>query len=414
MRQRHIIKTGFELKQYDIDADLLRLEPQTTFFGRPQVFAPQLNYSSRYHYYPRAGSAYIQDRIEGVNRTTLSFGVRLDFLDPRAQRPAVELVPTTAEEYAESVTGFASARVKYHLSPRLGASFPLSDRSVFFVNLGEYVQFPLFDHLYSGLDNVSLRGGVNVLRGNPDLLAEKTRAFELSARHELTDEIVGSVTYFRKETRDQIDAKTFVPTNSRIAGDYGFSEFVNNPTASAKGFEFLLSRPRGTVRGNLSYALMRTEGLSETEDQGINLAQWGFPVANTPFPLSWDQRHTVKADLTMDLPRGAQVDIVWQAHSGRPYTWYPSADGFTAENPEQPFIPNNRRLSDYSLLNFKISMPLPVVRGIAPTAYLDVRNATDVQNVRWVDSSGRVGGELADPTAYYPQRRTVIGLRAKF
>ena len=414
LRQRHILKMGAELKQYDIDADLLRLEPQTTFFGRPLVFAQQLNYSTRYHYYPRAGSAYLQDRIEGASGTTLSFGVRLDFLDPRAERPAIELVPTTPEQYDEEVTGFTSARIKYHVSPRLGASFPLSDRSVFFVNFGEYVQFPLFDHLYSGLDNVSLRGGVNVLRGNPDLLAEKTRAFEVSVRHELSEEMVGSVTYFRKETRDQIDARTFVPTNSRIAGDYGFSEFVNNPTASTRGFEFLLSRPRGKVRGNLSYALMRTEGLSESEDQGINLAQWGFPVANTPFPLSWDQRHTVKADLTMDLPGGAQVDFVWQTHSGRPYTFFPSADGFTADNPTQPFIPNNRRLPDYSLLNLKISCPLPTRWADGLTGTLDVRNATDALNVRWVDSSGQVGGELADPSAYYSLRRVLVGLRAQF
>ena len=412
-RQRHILKSGLEFKQYDIDADLLRLEPQTTFFGRPLVFAPQLNYSSRYHYYPRTGSAYLQDRIEGKTRTTLSFGVRLDFLDPRAQRPAVELVPMTAEQYSQEVTGFTPARVKFHISPRLGASLPLSDRSVFFVNFGEYVQFPLFDHLYAGLDNVSLRGGVNVLRGNPDLLAEKTRAFEVSVRHELSDEVVGSVTYFRKETRDQIDAKTFVPTNSRIAGDYGFAEFVNNPTASARGYEFLLSRPRGTVRGNLSYALMRTEGLSESADQGINLAQWGFPVANTPFPLSWDQRHTVKADVIMDLPGGAQVDFVWQSHSGRPYTFFPSSDGFTADEPDRPFIPNNRRLSDYSLLNLKVSYPLPTRWGEGLTAYADLRNVTDALNVRWVDASGRVGGELSDPTAYYPLRRMMLGLRAQ-
>jgi outer membrane receptor protein involved in Fe transport len=414
LHKRHFIKTGIELKQYDIDADLLRLEPQTTFFGRPLVFAPQLNYSTRYHYYPRAGSAYVQDRIESANRSTLSFGVRLDFLDPRAARPAVELVPTTPEQYSEEVTGFITADVKVHISPRLGASFPLSERSVFFVNFGEYVQFPLFDYLYSGLDNVSLRDGVNVLRGNPDLLAEKTRAFEVSLRHELTDEWVGSVTYFRKETRDQIDAKTFVPTNSRIAGDYGFSEFVNNPEASAKGYEFLLSRPRGKVRGNVSYALMRTEGLSESEDQGINLAQWGFPVANTPFPLSWDQRHTVKADVTMDLPGGAKADFVWQSHSGRPYTYFPSADGFTADDPDRPFIPNNRRLPSYSLLNLKISSPVPMWWGVDMTAYMDVRNATDALNVRWVDSSGKVGGELEDPSAYYPLRRLLLGLRAQF
>ena len=414
LRKRHIIKTGVELKQYDIDADLLRLEPQTTFFGRPLVFAPPLNYSTRYHYYPRAGSAYFQDRIESANRSTLSFGVRLDFLDPRASRPAVELVPTTPEEYSEEVTGFVPAEAKVYISPRLGASFPLSERSVFFVNFGEYVQFPLFDYLYSGLDNVSLSGGINVLRGNPDLLAEKTRAFEVSVRHEFTDEWLGSVTYFRKETRDQIDAKTLVPTNSRIAGDYGFSEFVNNPEASASGFEFLLSRPRGKVRGNLSYVLMSTEGLSESEDQGINLAQWGFPVASTPYPLSWDQRHTAKADVTLELPGGARADFVWQSHSGRPYTYFLSADGFTAADPNQPFIPNNRRLPSYSLLNLKISSPVPMRWGVDMTVFVDLRNATDALNVRWADSSGKIGGELEDPSAYYALRRLLLGLRTRF
>jgi outer membrane receptor protein involved in Fe transport len=409
--ERHILKAGAELIQYDIDADLVRLEPQTTFFGRPLVFEPQLNYSTRYHYLPRKGSAYVQDRIEAPNRTVLSFGVRLDFLDPRAERPAVELVPTSPDEYQEQVVGSVPAKVKVHVSPRLGASFPFSERSVFFVNFGDYVQFPLFDFLYSGLENVNLRDGVNVLRGNPDLLAEKTRAWEVSLRYELSEDIVGSATYFRKETTDQIDSKTFVPSNSRIAGDYGFSEYVNNPTASARGFEFLLSRPRGAVRGNLLYALMRTEGLSEYGDQGLNLAQWGFPVASTPFPLSWDQRHTLKADITLELPDGLQFDFVWQFHSGRPYTFYPSEDGFTADDPERPFIPNNRRMDDYSLLNLKVRRPLPMWWGVGLTAYIDARNVTDARNVRWVDSSGRVGGELEDPSAFYPSRRTILGLR---
>lgn len=411
--KRHLLKAGVEMTQYDIDADVLRLEPQTTFYGRPLVFEPQLNYSTQYRYYPRAGSAYIQDRYEGRNQTVISLGMRLDVLDPRADRPAVELIPRNAEEYDQIVTGLSPADRKVHLSPRLGVSFPLVGSGVFFINFGEYVQFPLFDYLYSGLDNVSLRDGVNVLRGNPDLLAERTRAWEASLRGELKPGIVGSVTYFQKETRDQIDTKTFVPTNSRIAGDYGFAEFVNNPSATATGIELLLSRPEGKVRGNLSYARMKTEGLSESEDQGINLAQWGFPVANTPYPLSWDQRHTIKADVTLDLTAGAQADFVWQFHSGRPYTYYPSEDGFTADFPEQPFVPNNRRMSDFSLLNLKVTVPLPSWRGHEFGLYVDLQNATDVQNVRWVDSSGRVGGELGDPSAYYPLRRARVGLRAR-
>ncbi|MFH1569042.1 MAG: TonB-dependent receptor [Gemmatimonadota bacterium] len=410
----HVLKVGLEAKQYDIDAGIVRLEPQTTYFGKPLVHQPLLNYSTRYRYLPRSGSAYLQDRIEGGDRSVISFGVRLDFLDPRARRPAVELVPTAPGQYSEEVTGSVPASVKYHLSPRLGCSFPLAERSFFFVNYGHYVQYPLFEYLYSGLDNVALRGGVNVLRGNPDLLAERTRAWEISVRQELSGGILVAAAYFHKETRDQIDSKTFVPTNSRIAGDYGFSEYVNYASATASGFEFTVSRPQGRwVQGSLSYALTRAEGLSDHEDQGLNLAQWGFPVASVPFPLSWDQRHTVKADLGVELPLGVSGEVLWHYHTGRPYTYFPSADGFTPEDPGRPFQPNNRRMSSYRMLSLKLSRGIRVRSWGELTAYVDCRNALDEMNVRWVDASGRPGGELSDPSAYYTPRRTMVGVRAE-
>lgn len=411
---RHLFKAGAELKQYDIDADIVKMTPQTTYFGRPLVHEPLLNYSTQYHYYPRAGSAYVQDKIEGKDGSVVTFGVRLDFLDPRARRPAVELIPSGPDAYDEEVTEFVPATTKYHVSPRLGCSFPLTEKSFFFANYGTYVQYPLFDHLYSGLDNVSLRGGVNALRGNPDLLAERTRSWEVSIRHNLTWDVVVSLAYFNKETRDQIDTKTFVPTNSRIAGDYGFAEYVNNAYATARGYELVITRSAGKwIRGNLSYARMHTEGMSESEDQGLNYAQWGFPLANSPYNLSWDQRHTVKADIGLDLPLAITADLAWQYHSGRPYTYFPSEDGFTQDNPRQPFLPNNRRMSGNNLLNLKISRQMWGGSQYRLRLYVDSRNILDARNVRWVDSSGRAGGELSDPSAYYTPRRTLVGLRAE-
>jgi len=353
----HLLKAGIELKQYDIGSDVRKMEPQTSYFGKPLVFEPLLNYSTQYHYYPRGGSVYIQDRMGGgKSGSVITLGLRFDFLDPRAQRPAIELVPTGSDEFSEEVTGFVPAKVKYNFSPRLGCSFPLTDRCFFFVNYGLYVQYPLFDYLYSGINNVSLKGGVNTLRGNPDLLAEKTKAWEVSIRYDLGGNMVASVVYFNKETRDQIDTKTFVPTNSRIAGDYGFAEYVNNPIANASGFELVIGRGTGKwIRGNFSYVYMKTEGLSDYVDQGLNYAQWGFPLLNSPFYLSWDQRHTLKADVGFDLPLAVTADVVWQYHSGRPYTFYPSADGFTADDPNRPFLPNNKRMPAYNLVSFKIS-----------------------------------------------------------
>jgi hypothetical protein len=167
---------------------------------------------------------------------------------------------------------------------------------------------------------------------------------------------------------------------------------------------------------------MKAEGVSETENQGINYVQWGFPVFNRPFYLSWDQRHTLKADLLFELPWGLNANLLWQYHTGRPYTYFPSSDGFTQQNPEQLFLPNNRRLSRNNVIDLYASKdfwaagrPNP---GSAQTyklsVYVDLRNLLNDKNVLWVDSSGRIGGELRDPSAYSFPRRTAIGVRVTF
>lgn len=413
----HLLKTGFQLNRFDIESQIRKMEPQLTYFGKPLIFEPMLNYSTDYHYLPYSGSLYIQDKIEaGRDRSVINVGMRFDFLHPKASRPAVELLPIDQDEYQESVSGWIPAKIQTHFSPRIGFSFPLTDKSFFFINYGHYVQYPLFEYLYSGLDNVRLRNGVNVMRGNPELLAERTRAWELSARSILYENMVGSITYFQKETFDQIDTKTFVPSNSRIAGDYGFAGFVNNPYANASGFEFVLDREKGSwLTGTLSYTYMHAKGLSETVDQGINYEQWGFPVARHPFYLSWDQRHTFKADLTLQFPYGIRSDIVFQARSGRPYTYFPSKDGFTPENPSDNFMPNNKRMPGARFLNMRINKVFYLKNRFLffskLTVYFDGRNLFDNRNVLWIDSSGRIGGELGDPAAYSPRRRMSVGLQ---
>lgn len=294
---------------------------------------------------------------------------------------------------------------------------PMSEKSFFFVNFGLYYQFPLFDYLYQGIDNVKLRNGVSVLVGNPDLLPEKTQAWEVSMRYALDSKTLLSVTYFHKETHNQIDAKTLVPTNSRIAGDYGFAEYVNNPYAEASGYEIVLSRENSArLSGNVSYTFMDAQGLSETVNQGINYYQWGFEVVPRLFPLSWDQRHTLKANVSSVLLYGVRVDVVGQFYTARPFTYYPSPDGFTPADPRQRFVPNNRRMKDVYFLDVRVEKKFHLDKSGDRQAeiYLDVRNLLDTKNVRWMDSSGRIGGELGDPSAYFIGRRSALGVRMQF
>ena len=417
MNEHHLFKAGAEFNLQEINADILRYEPQVNTFGKPFVNKPLLDYSTDYRYFPRSGSAYVQDKIElSKDGMLLNLGMRYEFLDPRARRPLAERTVDQNNQYQTTIVGSSAAKVKNLLSPRIGFAAPFAENGYLFINYGQYYQFPLFDYLYSGLNNVSLKKGVGVLVGNPDLKPEVTRSWEMSLKYALQNGLVLSSTYFHKETENQIDVKTFIPTNARIAGDYGFAEFVNNPFATSNGVELVFSKDNGKVlNGSVSYTYMVAEGVSENAREGLQYYQWGIPAPAIPFPLSWDQRHTVKVIAQLQLPSEILAVASWLFYTGRPYTYFPSKDGFTPLDSLAEFEPNNARMPDYNLLNIKLSKKIDL--GSAEnhpytlTVYIDLRNAFNARNVRWMDSSGRIGGELGDITAWDSYRRLHVGVK---
>ncbi len=409
----HLVKFGVELNQYEIFSDLVKFEPQRTYFGKPLVTDPLLNYSNTYEYSPRSGSLYLQDKIEFErDGSNLSVGLRWDFMDPRAQRPLVEFIPVQNNEFEQQVVGLAPASFKHQFSPRISFGAPFGPNGYFYTNLGHYFQFPLFDHLYSGTSPSQLfAGSRNVLTGNPDLEPERTIAWEIGVKYALDQKHLASFTYFKKTSRNQIDSKTLVPFDSKAAGDFGFAQYVNSAEARSTGFEIVVSRERDDlVAGSLSYTFMTAEGISEYVDQSINYAQWGFPLVAAPYPLSWDQRHTLKVDADILLPGRVRSNLIVLYNSPRPYTYYPTRDGFTPSNPNADFLPNNRRMEHVVFVNLKLSRMFDV-DGTTITLYADARNIINRANVRWIDSNGQVGGELGDPGAYYDPRRLRIGIR---
>lgn len=406
------LKTGAEFNYYELDSDLEKFEPQKSYFGKPLTLATPLNYSTSYRYFPKSGSAFVQGKYD-VENATLSVGVRYDFLNPTARRPAYEFVPVRANEFRLRLNRMVPSRIKHQISPRFGVSLPYSENGYVYVNYGYYFQYPLFSYLFSGLDVVTAQRGASALMGNPNLEPERTRAWEISVRQVVKENVVVSVTYYRKESTNLIDAKTFIATDSKVGGDFGFAEMVNNPYAEARGLEVVLSRNQGALlTGSISYSYMEAMGVSESATQGLNYRQWGFTPVNTMFYLSWDQRHTVKVNAAMHLPLGVEANAFFHAFTGRPYTYFPSRDGFTPSDPAMAFVPNNERMTGYTNLDVKVSrtFALGFARSTDLTVFVDVRNALDKRNVKWYDSSGKIGGELSDPGAYHIGRRTRTGV----
>jgi outer membrane receptor protein involved in Fe transport len=415
----HMVKLGAEINFQEIYSDVVRYEPQLNIYGKPFINKPMLNYSTDFQYFPRMGSAYLQDKIElSKDGMLLNLGVRYEFLDPRAERPVAERIQLQNDIYETKIVSSIPAKVKHLFSPRIGFAAPFAENGYLFINYGHYYQFPLFDFLYSGLNNVSLKKGSGVLIGNPDLKPEHTRSWEMSIKYALENGLVLSTTYFHKETMNQIDVKTFIPTNSSVAGDYGFAEFVNNPFAKSSGIELMVVKDHGEfLTGSVSYTYMTAEGVSETPRGGLQYYQWGLPVPAKLYPLSWDQRHTLKTIVTLLFPMDLSASTTWMFRTGRPYTFFPSNDGFTPTDPEQIFEPNNARMKGFNLVNIKIGWKNEV--NIADdwisyvTLFVDIRNLLNTKNVKWVDSAGRIGGELNDISAYDQHRRIRIGIAAE-
>ncbi|RPH36239.1 TonB-dependent receptor, partial [bacterium] len=392
----HLLKFGGEFLWYDLSSDVLKYEPRKTFFGRPLLGVPQLDFSSSFTYRPQSGAIYLSDKLdlfeEGV---LLTYGLRYDFLDPRAGRPDIQPVLGSDSTLALVTTQNIPATVKHQLSPRVGIAIPLSEKASVYFNHGFYFQNPLFNYMYTGLDRVALNRGISALTGNPNLDPERTIQMEVSLKYILPLDMVGSVTYFKKTTSNLVDTKTFVSGDSKVAGGYGFAEFVNVPNAEAYGYELMLTRDRGDwVRGELTYTYMTAEGTSGTPYDGFYVAQFGLPPGERIYPLSWDQRHTVKALVALDLPEDYNITFVTQWHSGRPYTNYPTATGFEPIK-GGVFMQNNARMPSYFNLDIKAEKHWRPDwwSNASITLYLDVRNATNELNVNWMDSNGKIGGE---------------------
>jgi outer membrane receptor for ferrienterochelin and colicin len=414
----HLIKFGGELNLYNLSSDIVKYEPRKTYFGKPLVNEPQLNFSSNYTFHPKSGSLYIQDKIDlPTDGILINAGLRYDFLNPTAERPLIDAIPVRDTAYSFNVSGAKKASLKQQVSPRFGAAMQIAENGYLFVNVGWYFQYPLFDYLYTGLDRVALSKGISALTGNPDLEPERTTAFEISLKYSFPENnLVWSATYFKKESRNLIDTKTFIPGDSKLAGNFGFAEYVNTPEAQASGFEIVVSRERGEwLTGEISWTYMNAEGTSGSAQDAFYLAQYGQLPAVRVFPLSWDQSHALKTVLTLTTPIDLNVNLVTEYHTGRPYTGYPTSTGFETVKAGL-FVQNNERMPSYFNADVKIEKIFTFGwwENSRLKLYLDVRNVTNTQNVKWVDSNGRVGGELGDPGAFYIGRRTSLGLQVEF
>ncbi|RMH74139.1 MAG: TonB-dependent receptor [Gemmatimonadetes bacterium] len=414
------LKLGAEFTHYDLyvnNVEYVLIDPDAILPGYPPEAAYSV-YVTKYDYQPVAGAAYLQFKTEALQEVTLNYGVRFDFLDPKTHRPAVEFDfeqgrnPFRPQEIINDKT--VRAEFQYQISPRFGVSMPITEIDMINFNYGHFFQFPLFSYLYTN-PTYDFKG-YNSLLGNPDLAAEKTVAYEVGWEHLLTEDIKFSANYFNKDIENLIDKVTFYLYDAELNATKPFEQYRNLSFGSSYGLEFYLEKRRGVeawsgwlahLSGKISYTWMHAKGSSsqfgtQYDPEGV------ITVPPHEYYLSWDQRHTLVANVDYRLPENWGINVLLRVNSGQPYT-PADPDPFDTETPD----PNSKRMESTTYFDFKLNKDM-TFGWLFASCFLEVLNAFDADNVIWVDHNGQPGGVYADPTAWDVGRRINLGILGKF
>jgi outer membrane receptor protein involved in Fe transport len=269
---------------------------------------------------PQELSLFVQDKIE-LGEIIINAGVRLDAFIPNEVYP-IEL--RTEAKNLGSEQNLRNASTKYQISPRLGLSFPISDRGAFHASYGHFFQMPAFQYMYNEplyvLNKLQLEGRT---LGNSDLKAEKTIAYEIGIQQGITNSIAIDITAYYKDFRNLLGIE-HVSTIDAV----GYNRFINRDHGNTKGVTIgIMNQGNDIITGGLNYTFSYANG-SSSDPRSLYLIQTATQIGGEDvkfverkvLPLNWDQRHTLNLYVNIKSKDNWSIGFVSFLNSGTPYS----------------------------------------------------------------------------------------------
>jgi len=398
INMNHQIKTGVEVTYYDLyKKSVQRLE----LYTYDPNFPMYITYDTEYRYFPIRGAAYIQDKID-YEGMIANIGLRWDFFNPRAERPALEnRIYGDQSEWIINNDKKVKASAKSQFSPRLGLALPISPRNEVHINYGYFFQMPMFDYLYTN-SNLNTAEGFAPL-GDPDLKPARTISYEVSYKQMISDDMLLDITFFNKDVTNLVDNNTFLNERKDALTGSGYTRYVNMEKVGVYGAEIFVKRRVGKfLSGKINYTYMVAKGTGSERSQKFEWLTIDERVPIDVYYLSWDQRHTFVADIDFRNPNSWGLNLLFRWNSPLPYTEFRG----------DATVPNNARMKQRTTLDIRFNKDFSIF-GFKSSFFLESLNTLNHKNVLWIDSFNRIGGKLGDPGTYDEGFRLRMGLMAK-
>jgi outer membrane receptor protein involved in Fe transport len=318
------IKTGLEFVYHDLEYEDFQIIIDATSNFTPTIPAPGAFNFNTYNANPYQFAYYIQDKIE-IDYLIVNAGIRFDYFEPDGQylkdpnkiNELDELQPPFPDSLMEN------ASAKYQFSPRIGLSYPITDRGAIHISYGHFFQIPPFENLYRNPNfRIPLTGdfpeNIGNTIGNTDLKPQQTIMYEIGLQQALTDDIGINVTGYYKDIRNLLGSEIYIKNEFRK-----FSKLVNRDYGAVKGITLSLEK-RFTygLGATLDYTFQVAKGTASDPNAAFDKAQATPPIQENKqlVPLDWDGTHTLRLTLTLGIPGDYIASAIGRLGSGLPYT----------------------------------------------------------------------------------------------
>ncbi len=412
----NLVKTGVQIQSFKIN----RLRFQEPY---PGGFHGYENYEKT----PLELSAYIQDKLE-FSSFIVNTGVRFDYTNlddtqwPNENEPAGYIdgsgvwIPS----------GEIKAESKLQISPRLGISFPITDKTVFYTSYGHFFQMPNYVDLYNLRDPTLDRAII----GNPGVEPQKTVAYEFGVKQQLGDFYTINLGVYYKDITNLLGSKYYA------VFPYEYTIFNNSDYGQVKGFDINITKVSSDYwYANLNYSFSTALGNESDPREGYNDYRRANAVLRPKqvFPLDFDRRHVFNATFGLNFPENfgfsvgnfylfenTDVTFIFRAQTGLPYTPNPT------EESEGLIVPkNSATMPSMNQLDFRYTRFFNFGKTTRLTLFISALNIFDTINTLNVWSttgdpwdagptSSRSLDRQMNPSNVGPRRMVQAGVRLDF
>jgi hypothetical protein len=374
--------------------------------------------------YPVFASLYAQDKIE-FKDLVMNLGLRYDyintdnyaFIDP--EHPELTIDPTSG---VIDPAGLVKVPSYSGVSPRIGLSFPVTDRTVFHTQFGQFVQQSRLRDIFQGLylTAANVRGGFFI--GTPvgfNVRPERTTQYEIGFTQQVSDFASFDITGYYKDIKDQV---IYSQQNTGQGSPLGaYYIFTNGDFATTKGLEMSFAMRRiKRVQVNASFTLQDARGTGSYSNSNRGIV--GAPLDNVTLfvpvyisPLEYNNafRGNINVDYHWGRDDGGPIlselgaSALLTFNSGHPYTrGIGGADLEGEARSRQPVEPLNASTTPWAFqIDLRVDKTFRLTDRLALNASVFVINLLDTRNVQNVflrTGTPTDDGYLSDPALGQP------------